>query len=312
MKSLITYIQESLIIEGGHSIEDAQPIRGDLAKKVADEIIKVIKDKFNCECASLGSVGKKTKDQTSGDIDIALEYDWDNYQDVLDFVKDKFNCPIGNINNNLHVFNIGYSYVDGEEEKLVQVDFMFTDNVEFAQFAYNSPDFTKNESKYKGMYQSALLMAIISNTPVIDILGKEYDKELFTTEYNGKYNGQVKSFWKLYFDQNQGLKAEHKSFEGKTKPLKSASTIKGDTKIITKNINEILHKCLGESATKDTCKTFENELSYIVSNDYKYKSKEQLEKIKDTFINDWQLKMKTSQELMNEFETLFNEEIKKL
>ena len=96
--------------------------------------------------AALGSVGKKNKNQTCGDIDIAIEYDWDKYEDILNFVKEKFDCIIGNVNKQLHVFNFGYSYDEDGKQKIVQVDFMFTDNVDFATFAYNSPDFNKNES----------------------------------------------------------------------------------------------------------------------------------------------------------------------
>lgn len=312
MKSLITYIQESLIIEGGHSIEDAQPIRGDLAKKVADEIIKVIKGKFNCECVPLGSVGKKGADKTSGDIDIAIEYPWEDKDTVIEFVKKEFNTEIGNINNQLHVFNIGYQYNEDTTPKIVQVDFMFTDNIDFAKFAYNSPDFTKNESKYKGMYQSGLLMAAISNTPVDKVLGDEYKEEYFTeNDYDGSYKGQIKSYWKFLFNQHDGLKLEHKTYAGKTKLLKTSTTIKEDGKVITKDVKKILKLCLGEKATRETCNSFESELKFLCSKYYKFYSKEQLNKIKDSFLNDWQLKMKTDASLMKEFENIFNEEINK-
>jgi hypothetical protein len=310
MKNLKQYILESIINEGGASVEGAGPIRGDLAITVSNEIISVVKSKFNVEMAALGSVGKKNKNQTCGDIDIAIEYDWDKYEDILNFVKEKFNCVIGNVNKQLHVFNFGYSYDEDGKQKIVQVDFMFTDNVDFATFAYNSPDFNKNESKYKGMYQSGLLMAIISNTPVEEVLGVEYAPEYFTKDdYDGSYAGQLKSFWKLYFDQNKGLKVEHKTYAGKTKPVKNPSTIKEDSKVITKNISEILHMCLGDNATRETCISFESELAFITSSDYKFYSKERLENIKNDFINDWQLKMKTTPELMKELETIIDNEI---
>lgn len=309
MKSLIQYIQESYIIEGGHSVDGCEPIRGDLAKPIADKIIADLKSKFNCECAALGSVGKKGADKTSGDIDIAIEYDWEDYEEVLNFVKNTYNCPIGNINKQLHVFNIGYIYDEDGKEKMVQVDFMFTDNVDFAKFAYNSPDFTKNESKYKGMYQSALLMAAISNAPIEEVLGAEYTPEVFDGEYDGKYDGEVKSFWKMYFDQNDGLKVQQKTYAGKTKPTKNPSTVKGSEKVITKNVNDILKMCLGDKATKETCNSFESELKFLCSDDYKFYSKERLENIKDTFINDWQLKMKTDKSLMDELEKIINDEI---
>lgn len=311
MIHLSEYINNAVLMEGGHSIGDAGPIRGDIAKKIAINIMSAINKEFNIECRPLGSTIKKNSNQTTGDIDIAIEYDWEKYDDILTFLKDKYDCSVGNINKSLHVFNIGYAYNDGEFDKVAQVDFMFTDDVEFAEFAYNSPDFNKNESKYKGMYQSILLMSIVSNTPITDALGKEYAPEYFTeNDYDGTYENELKNFWKMYFDQNDGLKVEQKTFVGKTKPTKNHSTVKGSKRIITKDINKILDMCLGPKATKETCKSFENEFEFIFSDDYIYKSKERLTNIMNDFLDDWQFKMKTSDELKYEFKKLFEEKIK--
>ena len=67
--------------------------------------------------------------------------------------------------------------------------------------------------------------------------------------------------------------------------------------------------CLGDNATRETCISFESELAFITSSDYKFYSKERLENIKNDFINDWQLKMKTTPELMKELETIIDNEI---
>lgn len=279
------------------SIHEALPIRGDLTLVIANEIIKLIQKKFNIKLSPLGSTGKKSKDQYSGDIDIAIEYDWNNYKDILDYLKESTNCIIGNINQNLHVFNIGYFYLEESIKKCVQIDFMFTDNIDYSKFAFNSPNYTRNESRYKGMYQSALLMAIISNTP------NEYLIEYYDS-------GEIKSYWKYFLNQYKGLLIEHKSFEGKTKRLKNPTTI--ETKFITNNPIDIIYLCLGDKATLNTCQTFENELEFICSKDYKYFSKEQLIKIKKAFLNDWQIKLKTDESLLKEFEDLFNEKINSL
>lgn len=301
------------IFEGGHSIENAGPIRGDIAKEIAIKIMNDISNKFKIKCAPLGSTVKKSKSQTTGDIDIAIEYDWESYNDILSYLKEQYNCIVGNINKQLHVFNIGYTYIEDNKDKIAQVDFMFTDSVEFAEFAYNSPDFNKNESKYKGMYQSILLMSIVNNAPVEEILGSKYNNEYFDkNDYNGKYEGELKTFWKLYFDQNDGLKVEHKTYEGKTKPLKNPSTIKVDKEIITKDINKILKLCLGSTATKETCKSFENEFEFIFSDDYKFKSKDRIINIMNDFFDDWQFKIKTSEELKKEFKELFDKKIKEV
>lgn len=285
MKDLLTFIRESLINEGGNSVESASPIPGDKALPVAKEIISVISKKFNCKCAPLGSTGKKRKDQESGDIDIALELDWNKHSEVVDFVKTKLGNvkEFGNINNTLQVFNFGYEWEPG---KIVQIDFMFVDDVDFAEFAYHSPDFTKNESKYKGMYASALLMAV---TKIVPVDGEE------DTEFE---------HWQYFFDQNKGLKAIKLSYEGKNgKRLKNPKKV--EEKQITKNISKTVKLILGDKAEKEDCNSFESLVSYLSSDNFKYKDK--YEDIKKNFLNDWQIKMKTSPELLKELEDFMNE-----
>lgn len=302
MKSIIQYIKESLVFEGGHSVENASPIRGDLAKVVADEIISNITKEFNCKASALGSTGKKSKEQTSGDIDIALELSWEDKDKVIDFVKKTFDSEIGNINESLHVFNIGYKYDENGTEKIVQVDFMFVNDVDFAKFAYHSPDFTKNESKYKGMYQSNLLMAVVSNTPVE---GKEETK--FTDEFDGKYSGQTKEFYKYQLSQPEGLLIVKKSFEGKTKPLSTPKTISKEK--VTTNVRKILDIVLGKESNESDCNSFESLLDYLVSDKYPRRSKEMMENIKKSYLEDWQFKMKTDKSLVDEFTQLLNKSI---
>lgn len=292
MRSLQQYI-----LEGGHSIDIAQPIRGDLASKVAIDVIDILHKKFpNIECSPLGSTGKKTKDQSSGDIDIAIEYNWDKMNDIKDYIYQLSNITKGNVNDKLHVFNVGWEYnYDNDEKKIVQVDFMFVDNVEFAKFAYHSPDFTKNESKYKGMYQSALLMAILSCTPIKDKKIEYFD------------NGDPKVIYKYFLDQSKGLYIKKMSYEGKDdKQLKNAKKI--NEEFVTSKPKEIINIALGPKGTQEDCNSFESLLSFICSD--KYINKDELNNIKDKFMNDWQIKMKTSQDTMNELSELFDKYIK--
>lgn len=288
MKSLVLYIQESLqrhIYEGGMSVENASPIPGDKAKEVADKIISIIKNKFKCECAPLGSTGKKRKDQESGDIDIALEKNWGESMDVIHFVQDDMEnvSSFGNINDKLQVFNFGYEWEPG---KIVQVDFMFVEDIEFAEFVYHSPDFRNNESKYKGMYQSTLLIATAKAVPV-------------ENEENGN-----DYWWEYSFSQTEGLKVVKKTNIGKNgKPVKTPKKI--EEKLVTKKIPEILKIILGDKATKEDCNSFESLMNYLASDKFKHHDK--FKEIKEYFFNDWQLKLKTSKELIEELENYMNE-----
>lgn len=303
MKSFTEFIQESLIYEGGHSIDGAEPIRGDLAKQVADEIIEKIKDKFDIECAELGSTGKKSKNQTSGDIDIAVQMSWQDKDKLIEFVKKEFkDCSFGNIVDYLNVFNIGYKYDEDGKEKIVQVDFMFVDDIDWAKFVYFSPDFTKHESQFKGSWRSTLLRGICACTPV----------EKVDTKYKTEYfeDGSIKTFWKFIFSKTDGLFADHKTFEGAKKRLKNSKTIKSDRDYISKNINTILYICLGKDATRDDCNSYETLLNFIASDRYKFKSVEQLEKIKRWLFDNDDLLREATDKVKKDAEELFDNTIK--
>ncbi|MCH5167436.1 MAG: hypothetical protein J1F35_06025 [Erysipelotrichales bacterium] len=298
MKSLVQFIEHSSnslslnecikrsmsINEGGHSVKDAGPIPGDIAGKVGKDILKDIKNKFAYDGILLGSTGKKGKDQMSGDIDVAIQAPWEDYEKIKKYVEslDKF-TDFGNINKQLHVINFGYEW---ETDKVVQIDIMFVEDLDFADFVYHSPDFTKNESKYKGMYASALFMAVASCIPVNNI-NKEKDGE-----------------WEEYFfSQAEGLKIVTKTNIGKNTKLKNPKKV--SSKTISKNINDIVKTILGNKATKEDCYSFEKLTEYLSSNNFKYKDK--LPDILEKFSNDWQIKMKTSSELMEELKKYLEE-----
>lgn len=304
MRRLIEVIQEALIFEGGHSVEGAEPIRGDLAKVVADEIIEKVKSEFKIECAALGSTGKKGKNQTSGDIDIAVQMSWQDKDKLINFVKKEFkDCPFGNIVDYLNVFNIGYKYDEDGKEKIVQVDFMFVDDVEWAQFVYFSPNFLKNESQFKGAWRSTLLRGICACTPA-EKVDKKYEPEYFE---DGK---TIKTFWKFTFSQADGLFADHKTYEGNKKPLKNPKTIKDDREYISKNIDTILHMCLGKDATRDDCNSYETLLNFIASDRYEFRSVEQLEKIKEWLFGNTDLLREATDKVKKDAEELFDKTIK--
>lgn len=292
MKKLTTYIIESLLTEGGHSIVNAQSIRGDLALQVATEIITQLQSHFkNIQFAPIGSTGKKSSKEYSGDIDIAIEDKWDNYQQYLQYIMDTFHPLMGNINTHLNVFNIGYSYQDGNEEKIVQVDFMFVDDIEYAKFIYHSPNYIRHESTYKGKFRSELLQCIFTCTPPEKVLSKDYEKEYFSDEYDGQYKGEIKSYWKFNLSQSQGLRVIQKSFEGKTKPLKTPKNVKYVN--ISKSIPYILELGLGKDATQDDTNSFESLVQFICSPRYRFYSPTQLQDIYTHFIESKQLKVNT-------------------
>jgi hypothetical protein len=229
---------------------------------------------------------------------------WEDKDKLIDFVKKEFpDSPFGNIINYLNVFNIGYKYNEDGKDKLVQVDFMFVDDVEWAQFVYFSPNFLKNESQFKGSWRSTLLRGICACTPV-EKVNKKYKTEYFD---DGK---TVKSFWKFTFSQADGLFADHKTYEGNKKPLKNPKTIKDDREYISKNIEEILHMCLGKDATRDDCNSYETLLNFISSDRYEFRSVEQLQKIKEWLFDNTDLLREATDQVKKDAEKLFDNTIK--
>ena len=273
-----------LLTEGGNAIKNSEHIRGDYAMKVANLIISKVQKYFDCDMSVLGSTGKKGEDAYSGDIDIALTLSIDREDELKEYLEKIFPGIETRFMPGLKILSVGFKYIDfNNNEKIVQVDFMFVNNLDYAKFMYHSPNFIKNESNFKGLFRTNLLGIIASRCPINE---KYLPTEYFTNEYDGKYKGEIKSFWKYSLSYDDGLRIIHKSFVGKNNKLKNAITIKEDTIKVTQDIDKILHIILGPEATINDCNSFENLVNFLTSNKYIYSNDEQLNLIFDDFLND--------------------------
>lgn len=161
------------------------------------------------EMYPLGSVGKQ---DTSGDIDLAIDINGRNPEAI----HDKMLKALGGEDHG--VYNKGTkvgSYavpIKGNSDKLVQVDFMFTPSPQWAQFAYFSAG---DKSKYKGQVRNLLLAGVAAtlNEPGKDAFKYNTDGELIVRVGRG-------------IDMNLGLKRlfqmrpKKKSGEGYVKSMK--------------------------------------------------------------------------------------------
>ena len=277
-------------------LDNCVPVDKNTLKYVYENIRECL-DKYII--SPIGSYCKKKDGELYNDLDIAIQESFDNKDTIINLLINKFDgfILLGNINYHLDVFNIGFRI---SESRFLQVDFMFVDNIEYAKFAYHSPDFSKSESKYKGMYASILLQSVIRNIPL--------DREHFE-------DGSLKE-WKYYsLSQKDGLLLKEKTFIGKRgNRIKSPRLI--DEKLISNDPNEIINIIFGNKEAFNYIYTFEGLLYYICSdkfniifNDFR---KEFLERVKHDFLSDWEFDMKTSDELKKEFEDLFNDKINNL
>ena len=227
-------LNESLITEGGHALANCIPIKGDDAREIVNELTTLFK-KEGITVEPIGSSVKKTANQFCGDIDMATAYPWNKYENIISILKNK--GYEYNVSDGFKIINFAYPYNDA----FAQVDLMFTDNMTLTKFNYWSPDFTKDESNYKGLARTILMMILVRSIPV------EEPVEYFGDEYDGKYRDTIKKRYRYIYDMTLGVKKVLEDFTGKTKPLAKAKKIKEYEKVIANTPEDVMKFIFGEN-----------------------------------------------------------------
>jgi len=140
----------------------------------------------------IGSVGKKIE---SNDVDIAVVGSYRGTLDILNELGFEIKESIG-----FNIISFGYPFND----KIIQVDFMFTENLEWSKFMYYSPNLMVGESKYKGLYRNMLLsdIAIVENREQLSycdfeqysiVMGKGLFKTIKTTRSVKGFGKELKN-----------------------------------------------------------------------------------------------------------------------
>lgn len=243
------------------AIKTSLPVRNDYAVKISDIIISNLKNKLGIICCTLGSTGKKPDNEYSGDIDICIEYPYNkiNTNIIISHINELYNNPEIYISSGFKIISFGYIYnYENIEDRIVQVDLMFSNDIVYSKFMYHSPNYKNNESKFKGLYRTNLLTFIAGRTPTgIDNIYNE--------------NNVLTDYWKYTLTYDNGLKLTHKSYKGKKKLLKNPYTVKEDNKVISMDVNYIIKFILGDNATIKDTNSFESLLNYLYSDNYPYK-----------------------------------------
>ena len=299
-RTLFQSIINEAIQEGGNAVPSAEPIRGDLAGEVAKDVISSISSAFGCEAEPAGSTGKKGREMTSGDIDILLDLPWEKSEEVAEWVKQSFpNCEMA-VQPGFKQISFGYPYDEDGTQKIVQVDLMFTSNIKWRRWSAYSP--SPYESKFKGLVQTVLLKLIARSKPIDK---DEFPDEFYTPQdYDGTYDGQIKTHWRYMWDAENGLVIVHRSNLGKKRPIKSF-TIKDDTKLVTADIDEALKIIMGPQATINDIKSPEKMVAYLFSGKYPYATPEILNRIHDGVITNKEMEKVPG--AIENFEALWNE-----
>lgn len=245
-----------------NAIKGAQPINNMYAVSISNMIMSSLTNSLNIKSATLGSTGKKPDEAYSGDIDIAIEMEMtdENVNRLKNFLLTSYKSYLGDEPQfremkGLNILSVGFHYEFGimRIPMVVQIDFMFTDNLEYTKFIYHSPDFRKKESKFKGLYRTNLLMHIVDLIPVAD-------EPVYLED-------ELVEYWKYTLSFEKGLKLTHKTFiSPKTgKRLKNPITVKEDDQLITKDVNKVIDTLFGPKATIKDFNSFESIIKFMFS-----------------------------------------------
>lgn len=264
-----------------NAIKGAQPINNMYAVSISNMIITALDRSLSIKSATLGSTGKKPDEGYSGDIDIAVEMEMndENIGKLKDFLLKTYSSYLGDEPQfremkGLNILSVGFHYEYGimRVPMIVQIDFMFTDNLEYTKFIYHSPDFRKNESGYKGLYRTNLMMHIVDLIP--------------TSKEPVYVNDELTDYWKYSLSFEKGLKLTHKTYTSpKTgKLLKNPITVKEDDQFITKDVNTAIETLFGPKATVKDFNSFESIIKFMFSD--KFMTPDIIPEVIKNFIND--------------------------
>ena len=161
-----------LILEGGAAVNGRRILQSEVPVIIdkVDEILSGLGLVKGEDWDMVGSAGKKKAEDTSGDIDICIK-------------KDRMKEVLGSGDGKVDVYNDLAKYLEGlgydryiiqtvfsqvsfgmpinDADDIVQVDFILVRNLEWSKFTQASPDYTKDESKYKGNVRNVLMMCIV-------------------------------------------------------------------------------------------------------------------------------------------------------
>jgi len=266
---------KSFINEGGNAVKDSRigRINQENVEGTMNDIYKKVLPLLNItkkDTGNLGSTGKKLPGGSSGDVDLAIDIHavLRNNKNIKN-VDDLFDKLVS-IAKSLHMeykdmrqmglVSIGFPIhnTDGKQEgKLVQLDFMPTENLEYSKWAYYSP--AEWESKWKGLYRNEVFYAIAKYMS-FKVLKKAMDKE-------GK---EVPVEWERnFFDLSKGLLKGTQTRMGKKGPVKTVKTISKE--MVSMDAQEIVTMLFGPNYKPSDILTWEDIMKAIKSPKFIYK-----------------------------------------
>lgn len=266
----------SKLFEGGAAIKSSRPIKELEVEKTIQHMREVLfpligDGEFDKDYLLIGSIGKKkSPSDTSGDIDLGIAQEFlaqkfgISADQSLQFLYDKLSSelpallgyePDMKLMKGINVLSIAWPIEGDTENGTVQLDLIPISNMDWAKFIFYSPDYRKNESKYKSAHRNWLFQAILSAL-------KNVTKR--------DENGDIVDFDTYALRLNDGIYKNKKTFQGATKRLKRPDTVKGQSVFVTRDPQELLDLMFGGGVKPDNVKTFEEVWNIVTSPNFKY------------------------------------------
>ena len=266
----------SKLFEGGAAIKSSRPIKESEVEKTIQHMREVLfpligDGEFDKDYLLIGSIGKKkSPSDTSGDIDLGIAQEFlaqkfgISADQSLQFLYDKLSSelpailgyePDMKLMKGINVLSIAWPIEGDTENGTVQLDLIPISNMDWAKFIFYSPDYRKNESKYKSAHRNWLFQAILSAL-------KNVTKR--------DENGDIIDFDTYALRLNDGIYKNKKTFQGATKRLKRPDTVKGQSVFVTRDPQELLDLMFGGGVKPDNVKTFEDVWNIVTSPNFKY------------------------------------------
>ena len=161
---------KNLILEGGAAVDGRRILQSEVPTIIdkVDEILSGLGLVRGEDWDVIGSAGKKKEGDTSGDIDISIRRDrmkevlgsGDGRLDVFNDLG-KYLAGLGYDRQKVSFDQVSFGMPINGDDDIVQVDFELSRSLEWSRFAKYSPDYRKDESKYKGHVRNILMMCIV-------------------------------------------------------------------------------------------------------------------------------------------------------
>ena len=159
-----------LILEGGAAVNGRRILQSEVPAIIdkVDEILSGLGLVKGEDWDMVGSAGKKKAEDTSGDIDISIKRDrmkevlgsGDGRMDVYNDLG-KYLAGLGYDRQKVSFDQVSFGMPINGDDDIVQVDFELSRSLVWSRFAKYSPDYRKDESKYKGHVRNILMMCIV-------------------------------------------------------------------------------------------------------------------------------------------------------